>query len=65
MASRFNPLINVHSEFAPKKTKTGFKSVDYAKLVVPLLEVTKKQQFEISELKESLQLLQADLEALK
>ncbi len=36
----------------------GYKAVDYAQLVVPLLEVTKQQQKEIKELQEAIHLLQ-------
>ena len=47
----------IYPEFV-RKNDDGYLTVDYARMVVPLLEVTKKQQAEIDELRSMIQELQ-------
>ena len=50
----------IFPEFVSTNEETGLKSVDYAKLTVPLIEVVKEQQGEIDELREEIEQLKAD-----
>lgn len=47
----------IYPEFV-RVHEDGYKTVDYAKMVVPLLEITKKQQTEIDELRSMIEALQ-------
>lgn len=55
----------IFPEFVNTDPATGLKTVDYAKLTVPLIEAVKEQQAEIDSLRQDLEALKLEIENLK
>ncbi|KKU11770.1 MAG: Hemagglutinin-like protein [Parcubacteria group bacterium GW2011_GWB1_45_7] len=55
----------IFPDFVHTNEETGLKSVDYAKLTVPLIEAVKEQQREIDTLRTDIDELREEIEQLK